>query len=72
MGRLIFLSSRQLLTLPVGVSEIIFIELIIRGEIENLAIGLAGAVLVTLPGMVIFLCLQKYFVTGLFAKTGGQ
>ena len=68
---MIMLRKRELLTLPVGVKEVIFTESLFHDNWPNPGIGLAGAVLVTVPGIVLFLFTQKYFVKGLFAKTGG-
>ena len=68
---LIMLRKKELLTLPVAVREVIFLESIVNKDWGNPGIGLAGAVIVTVPGIVLFLFTQKYFVKGLFAKTGG-
>ena len=65
------LRKRELLTLPVAVREVIFLEALVNKDWGNPGIGLAGAVIVTVPGIVLFLFTQKYFVKGLFAKTGG-
>ena len=67
---MIMLRKRELLTLPVGVREVIFLESFHHDNWPNPGIGLAGAVVVTIPGIILFLLTQKYFVKGLFNKAG--
>ena len=54
--------------------EVIWFEIMNPANITiNPGIALAGAVIATVPGLVLFLLTQKYFIGGLFAKsTGGD
>lgn len=74
LGPLIYLRKESLMTMPVGVQQVIFFKVI-----ENMVthtslsrIDLAGAVLTTIPGAILFFVSQRYFVNGMFAKTGGK
>lgn len=75
---MLILRKPELMVLPVGVREVIWFEAVTRRvwtgfHKENGALGLAGAVIATIPGLAIFLFAQKYFIGGLFHKsTGGE
>lgn len=74
LAPLMVLRRRELYTLTVGVQEVVVMEGIgtsaPAGEVKNMAIVFAGAVLVMVPSVVGFLATQKYFVDGIFAKGG--
>lgn len=59
--QLITLSGKQMYTLPLGIQ---LAQKLSEFEI-NYGVGMAGAVLATLPVLVIFLCFQKYFTKGI-------
>ncbi|MFD0961606.1 carbohydrate ABC transporter permease [Paenibacillus chungangensis] len=62
LGPLIYLQSKELYTLPLGI-------LYLKSENVNQALLMAGAVITTLPVVVIYLVAQKQFVQGI-ASTG--
>ena len=73
---LIILRKEELMTLALGVREVIYVFFINQRTetfgVPYMGITLAGAVLATIPGIILFLFVQRYFVDGLFAKTGGK
>ena len=71
---LLLLRREELMVLPVGVREVIWYQVLQNTQINvNVGIAFAGAVIATLPGLILFLLTQKYFISGLFAKsTGGD
>lgn len=77
---LLVLKSPEKLVLPVGVREVMFMQWIKDmsragglGLTANHSILLAGAVIATVPAVILFLFTQKYFIGGLFARsTGGE
>ena len=77
MWPLLVLHSPELMVLPVGIHEVAFVEWL-QDQVRGLrsmhgGIPLAGAVITTAPGLILFLFTQKFFVGGLFSKkTGGE
>ena len=70
---LIITRSKYLTVLPVGIREVVWLDQLVRLDKGNPGITLAGAVIVTIPGIILFLVSQRYLVNGLFAKsTGGE
>lgn len=62
LGPLIYLQSKELYTLPLGL-------LYLKSENVNQALLMAGAVITTLPVVIVYLIAQKQFVQGI-ASTG--
>lgn len=62
LGPLIYLQSKDLYTLPLGI-------LYLKSENVNQALLMAGAVITTLPVVLVYLVAQKQFVQGI-ASTG--
>lgn len=58
VGPLIYLQSRRLYTLPLGM-------LYLQGENVNQALIMAGAVITTVPVVLVYLLAQKQFVQGI-------
>jgi multiple sugar transport system permease protein len=74
---LIVLRKEELMTLALGVREVVYVQSTLFDRVSYggtgyMGVSLAGAVIASVPGFVLFLTVQKYFVTGLFAKTGGK
>lgn len=62
VGPLIYLQTRSKYTLPLGL-------LFLKSENVNQALMMAGAVIITLPVVIVYLLAQKHFVQGI-ASTG--
>lgn len=62
LGPLIYLQTRRLYTLPLGL-------LYLKSENVNQALLMAGAVIITLPVVIVYLVAQKQFIQGI-ASTG--
>jgi len=61
MWPLIVLSDQDLYTLPVALASLS------REHVADNELMMAGAVVTTLPVLALFVCLQRYYVTGLMA-----
>jgi multiple sugar transport system permease protein len=59
MWPLIVLTDRELYTLPVALASLS------REHVQDNELMMAGAVLTTLPVLVVFLALQRYYMQGL-------
>lgn len=70
---LLLLRSPEVKTLVVGVYEVLHTEFLANEKLYEGTprIDLAGAVIATIPAAIFFFVGQKYFVKGLFNKTGG-
>jgi multiple sugar transport system permease protein len=65
---LIFLTSVENYTLPVGISAVIYSEAFVLGEgPKNFGLGMAGSVYMFLPALLIFILFQKHFVRNIYS-----
>ena len=61
MWPLIILADQDLYTLPVAVAALR------RGHVEDNELMMAGSVVTTMPVLILFLALQRYYMRGLLA-----
>lgn len=70
---MLLLRKPELYTITLGVRDAVFMAQLIA-ETSGLDAGrvdLAGAVVATVPAVTMFIVAQRYFIGGLFSKTGG-
>lgn len=68
---LVVLRKPELYTIALGIREIVVQDSLMNMSF-NPALMFAGATMAMVPGIVLFLAFQKYFITGMFAKAGGK
>jgi len=72
MWPMIMIKNTKLQVLAVAIREVVWLDEL-RKFMSNPNLALAGAVILTIPAIALFLISQKYMETGLFAKaTGGE
>ena len=67
----LLLRKPELYTITQGIREAVYLAILQDSGYKWGRIDLAGAVVATVPALVMFFIAQRYFIGGLFAKTGG-
>jgi len=70
---MLLLRKPELYTITQGIRDAVYLARL-QGETSGLRFGridLAGAVVATVPAVTMFIVAQRYFIGGLFSKTGG-
>lgn len=57
--QLIIIKSNKMMTLPVGIASLVTVE------VRNWGLSMAGAVMASLPVLIVFFSFQKYFTKGI-------
>jgi len=67
----LLLRKPELYTITQGIREAVYLAILQDGVYKWGRVDLAGAVVATVPALMMFFIAQRYFIGGLFSKTGG-